>query len=1068
MKYIFFLILSLVWACCINAQEQFEPYKRWTRGDSVFVGTVKWFAKRDIASAVAIPKENLYWGAARIILAPAPIQIDYKAKYDSVTTEYNLFRSRTQLEIDRLKQVIDSLSKPPIPPPTSGITEKKLSFSFSLATASTVSIGTYIGNTLINTIESNKAYKAGLHEMVIPYDSTAGLSVKILSNNLKYEWEGVLANTSDSISGPSVHHGYAQIYASLPYGDKLYVSKFYSEGAAIQNVLSLSNIQLSKRIFEGEPKGYSQTTVCMATDGVNLYWAGGDGYTTKSYVFATKISDNSEVIFPSGKPFRGYAGRQYKSVINFVDSISDINGIAAQKNGPYLFTARAKFNYISVTNKATGDSITTIPIGSPYGLACDEQDNLIVCTGSNVNKYKVNADGSIDMLLPINGFIRPISVSAKNGKILVADVADQTIKAFDYNGNSLWQFGQINGQMESAGIAFDKFYMLPNYASVALQDDGSFWLADIGNTRLLHFATDRKFIEQLLYTPHKYTSHVDPNNISSVFSDYSEFKVDYTKPLGKSWQLVTNWKPQVDSIVRRWYTAGLRPVTLSNGKRYTLLDYPRITVNGVIVKAHYKVFELTSNGIFRNTGITFPLVTPCTLVADGSVHVAPLYQLGQPTVFRKYTLTGFSNDNPIWSEAKTIATVNQPKADDPNNYPTNAGQITSNGTIVKYEQSQTANTYHLAGIKLGDTAYSFRTQPATSNNYAGIYPPDGAFDIGNGVVNAGNVAVVLDNLIFTGYKGEFWKASQVNKWNVYHESGLMIGQFGVTGPEATYEGYPEMAGNVFTGSIVKNGSDYYLYHNDEGHLSGIHRWKITGANTIQITTVIPKVINQPIDTNRIDLLANVPYDVVLNDSVAGYNRYPKTENYTDANINTWKIMTYTRSYEKQVPDIAVTYAGKKAIDSSFITRELGNNQTNTWALSGKISIGGSYNSVNASNQYDSLTTGSYLEILDNNSNPIIRLFNQQSKDRLNVNTYLNGQLIATDNMTNFINKVKDFNDFYFTVRDGLVTLNYLGITKTVKTTGNYSQPNKFRLYFFSKGGRLNRLVSIKEMYFNKM
>ncbi|MES2648512.1 MAG: hypothetical protein V4717_16655 [Bacteroidota bacterium] len=1021
MKVILFFIPVFCVVFC-NAQSPFKPgaYKL---GDSVMVGATTYYAKRNMAKTSAKPP-NTNWTRTRP-------------------------------------------SRGFSPPTSTGSTGKVWSFEFSLDKAATVSAGTYKGEKLVNTIFSNRQYAAGRHVVVLPFETPAGLTVKVLSNNIKYEWEGVLANTSDSMSGPSVHHGYAQIYAALPYGKKLYVSKFYSEGYATQSVLNLSNIQLSDRLFNGEQKAYHQNTTCMATDGKYMYWAGGDGYKKKSYIFATNVSHNSEVIFASGLPYKGYAGRTYKSVIDIDSNTSDMNGVAVQKNGPYLFSSRAGLNIIKVFNKSDGSFVTSVPVEKPYGLSCDEDGNLFVCTGANVNKYKVNADGTIKLVMPLSGFAKPLSVSTKSNLILVADAGSQQVKAFDYKGNSLWVYGQKGGQALSAGIAYDKFYMLPNYASVAIQDDGSFWLADIGNNRLLHLSEQRKFIEQLLYTPHKYTSHVDPNNTSSVFSDFSEFHVDYAKPLRKSWTFINNWKPQVDSIVRKWYTAGLRPVTLRNGKRYTLLEYPLVTAKGAKEKAHYKVFELTRDGKLRNTGITFPLVTPCALTADGSVHVAPQHLHGKPTLFRRYSLLGFNGDNPAWGPMQTIATVTHSRVDDPNNYPANAGQITSNGTIIKYDHNKTPNAFHLAGIKIGDTAYSFRTQPSTTKNYAGVFPANGSFDIGNGVVNAGNVAVALDNLVVAGYKGEFWRNSQVNKWNVFHESGLMLGQFGVTGPEATYEGYPGMAGNVFTGSLVKNGDNYYLYHNDEGHLSGIHRWKITGAKSIVIQNIKPVLVDNPVDTNAIDLLKDIPYDAILDDNVAGFSRFPKTENYTDAGVNTWKVMTYTRSSEREVPEIAVTYASKKTPDSSFVAKDLGRNNTSTWQLSGKISVGGSYNSINSNNAYDSLATGCFWEVLDQNGTAIFRVFSQQSKNRDKVNTYLNGQLVMVDDIASFTRAVRDFNTFSIKCADGIITFNYLGQTSTVKANGNPNKPNKFRLYFFSKGGRLNRVISIKELIFKR-
>lgn len=63
---------------------------------------------------------------------------------------------------------------------------------------------------------------------------------------------------------------------------------------------------------------------------------------------------------------------------------------------------------------------------------------------------------------------------------------------------------------------------------------------------------------------------------------------------------------------------------------------------------------------------------------------------------------------------------------------------------------------------------------------------------------------------------------------------MMLGQFGVARNQVDWPNSPpELAGNEFSTDITKIGNDYFVYHNDEFFHSGIHRWKITGLNTIK-------------------------------------------------------------------------------------------------------------------------------------------------------------------------------------------------------------------------------------------
>src|SRR5262245_64516180 len=51
------------------------------------------------------------------------------------------------------------------------------------------------------------------------------------------------------------------------------------------------------------------------------------------------------------------------------------------------------------------------------------------------------------------------------------------------------------------------------------------------------------------------------------------------------------------------------------------------------------------------------------------------------------------------------------------------------------------------------------------------------------------------------------------------------------------EAYPGMAGNAFSYSIVRSKGSMYLYHCDESHGGGVHRWRIDGEKSLVVRTI---------------------------------------------------------------------------------------------------------------------------------------------------------------------------------------------------------------------------------------
>ena len=78
---------------------------------------------------------------------------------------------------------------------------------------------------------------------------------------------------------------------------------------------------------------------------------------------------------------------------------------------------------------------------------------------------------------------------------------------------------------------------------------------------------------------------------------------------------------------------------------------------------------------------------------------------------------------------------------------------------------------------------AWKACPETFPAYTGDFPKDGSFDIGNLVNQPASECNVIGNNVFWGYHGEFWKNSQTGMLLHYNDQGLLLGLWGVLGPE---------------------------------------------------------------------------------------------------------------------------------------------------------------------------------------------------------------------------------------------------------------------------------------------
>lgn len=925
-----------------------------------------------------------------------------------------------------------------------------VSFSFSLDNAAKTSAGVFKSDgTLIKTLWSGVSYKAGTHTAtwdgssnndVYPADGT--YQIKVLSNNIQAEW-GLAGNTSAANSGSTVQHA-ADVVTSMCFAGKWgYYSVGYNEGHASHYKFDINNPQSKIDYLPGA----GQITLFEATDGVNVYHA-GQGIPPEEFIFATKVSDDSQVSFANGREGKSMNGRTYSSVIDVVSSriftgdpnnahIAEcsIGGLAVQKNGPYLFITHYDRNELRVYDKVTGSLVQTITAFiTPKSLAVDANDDLWIISETNtVTKHHVQSDGTLSAaVLTLPGLVKPlcVTVSPFGDMIAIADGgAKQQVRFFNNTGAEGRPIGQEGGYASDATVAPDKF-MFKNTKEVFRDErntfisyglDGSMWVGDRGNYRVQHFSPSGDFKETIMNIGYFYSAAADRNNPSRVFANYLEFDIDYSKPLApgnRSWTLVKNW---AYPVTYEYDAGGINRLncvtTLSNGRTYALQPHRYVDNNGNFLKLKWQVVELPSKGNMIFTGFE-PEFTKeqfdifYTLNADGSLlRTDPILPVvGKPVSWIRKQLTGFNGSGvPIWGADEVIGRVPALSEKDPLSL--NAlkpNSITSSGKIISFYPdvydpgSGRGAGNHLGAVSVGSDNWLWQTCPSTHGQYQGTYPEDEYFDIGNGTNYAGGPMMTIDNLILWGYHGEFWKGSQTNKWSLFSDNGLFLSQFGTTGPEAALigEAAPEMAGNALTGSLSKlpNG-DLILVSADESFHGALQIWHIKGLNTVheQEITVQKNTIPSFSGPNYLDLMAGLPFSEIVHDNTQGWTRYPAEETVDGFN-NTWSVKTNVNTYRKNEVDVTVVSYPPDHNQTQYVKRDLGtNSQLANWRITGGLGYPMGYE-----------IGENFLDVLDDNDRVIVRISRPALSSNIlaikaNNSTILQGSL---DAISHLISKIQ--------------------------------------------------------------
>jgi hypothetical protein len=760
-----------------------------------------------------------------------------------------------------------------------------LRFQFRLDNDYSTSAGAFdASGTLVRTLWSNRRYTAGVHDAAWdgrnddgqPVREDADYEIRLLTHNVIYTWDGVIGNTSPDPTSP-VHHDAPHFFADLVVsGDRAF---FTTPGEGPVPTMRYFRLD-DPHSWHGRPTlpvAYDARMTFVAADRERVYWAhesspwshtwgkGGD----QAFVMATDRDLTREILFDEGAPacvervgqacYRDdEVDRNIRSAIDVVDEFrenpatpvlegarNNVTGLAVQLDGPLLFVAHGALSpaQIHVLDKRSGRLLARVPLAGVGRLvAVQGRDELWAIhdgEGGRVVSHLALGpapDYALKVVRTLTGLESPLALSlAPDGSQVVVDDggSSQQVRAFDTGtGAPLWQLGEKGGYaVHGPAVSTDKFSFhgrndpqtaqRTEQALLAFAPDGSFWLGDPALGRLLEFDKDRRYVDQIAFRPVFYTLAVDRNDPSRVFAEYSEYAVDYSKPLDRAWRLVRFFgdSPRLTMDHRQYGTGFIDVATLGNGRTYGLAR----TVRGGV-----EVMEVPKDGDLRR----FPLKLqqPVLLDENGDLYAARANQTGRVETWRR-ALTGFDSDgSPLWGHEQIRARVTRgardPRVNNANTFERNVAPLDPDLNVIFDAGNSDAGRFHLGAIRNDGSGWLWRASP--SSGEFDLSRPDGVFDASHPWYAGMQVSTLGDQIVYN-YHGEGWhNDGQANQFLHWYRDGLFVGQFGVPRVRGIPPSAPGMAGNSFSIQLVTADGQIYLWHNDENAHAGVHRWHLDG------------------------------------------------------------------------------------------------------------------------------------------------------------------------------------------------------------------------------------------------
>jgi hypothetical protein len=786
------------------------------------------------------------------INTPEDLFNQIKTQTVTVTLDAAIIALQSQLKAT-VEGTINSL-KVTTPPPTN---------TFTLTEASRVSADVYNASGVkVRELFAAVNYAVGTHTVTWDGLNDSGVlmppgnyAVNIVSNNVAYDWLNVIGNTSTALTGANKHRSFQFVHSMACTGTYNYIDTGYEEGWSSQMKFLRTDIQKKYRIRETFQT--SMAARFVATDGVYVYHAGHDCImASRSFVYGTRVSDDTEVLFSSGVSRTTEWGRTFPAAIDSIDSSdSKITGVAVSS---YLFISRNLYGgggTIRTLNKTTGAFILSTSVPSARGVTVYGNTLWVITGTKTIAKYTIESNGA----LTATG----LTITAVDNPLALAITPDgTTISVADKTTNQVFHFSTSTGLTSKAvlgtGVSYTTSPDVNNYKFyftvadgqqpfLAYEPNGDLWVGDSGNTRMLKYNSSGTYLDFIMYLPHNYNAAVDLKNPTRVFCGFQEFAVDYSKlttNASSAWTYVKNWAATAPAAYTNGFTVNIfrSVMTFPSGRTYAFLKH--LTTN---VPA---MFELKSNGL---------VATGLQLNAHANFHIDPmdysirLYEKAGASpmtiTFKRRAFTSETTAGPQYANATTLVSMLENNTDPIDHDLATMGRRTLSGILVAFHKTvnKVANCFHLGGILPGMT--SFKWRGAKTKGYPWItttFPKDGSFDDDGRLLasdppdkgvnpsKAGGDVHVVENNIFWNYMGEFWHQSQTNYWHHVTDKGQFLGQFGDWKTQNFQnEAVAKVAGNVWTGGAVKVGDNIFIFHNDESIHAGIHVWKVSNLSSIK-------------------------------------------------------------------------------------------------------------------------------------------------------------------------------------------------------------------------------------------
>lgn len=745
-------------------------------------------------------------------------------------------------------------------------------WTFTLPRSAITSAGVYDSDGhLLRTLWRAEELPAGPHQqtwngrddrgqLVVAQD----IEIRLVHHRLSYVWEGVIGNSSGSFGGPQLHRAFLPPTSLVIQGDRAIYAVGYNEGQPGLHGFALSAPQNDTRPLPSTDPFVSYAM--LAADATRLYWANGGGLSHSSFIAAFDLDTARTASFSAGAPVclnhwanstNCYPDQSYASVIDLHADAGDApTGLAVQRNGRVLAVAHGGRNLIRLYDKTSGALLRelSVPLNAKLlnQLAMSPGGDLWIVSGRSVLRY-TDLERDPRVTATINGLTRPLALAATPGSndgLWVADGgASQQLKRYDAQGRQLATLGALGGYADDPAVSAGKLCFQARgggeQTAIAAAPDGSVWVVDTCNNRMLHLLTDGadagRSDAQIAYLPAVYTSTVDHGSPRRVFANFLEFDVDNTAPLvpGRSWRLVRNWLAGLPAVLKddRAFNGsfgGFTTVeTLSNGRTYGIVQAQGRTV----------IVELPAAGplrVVKTLAAPWPGTTPKVMYENGDLGYA-LTGPGTQSAMR-LPLTGFdSAGDPVWATVPVKLASVPTLPGTPHYRGAFSGMpprfpVTASGRVVYFDQSVVGNEgFHLGAAAMNGSQWLWQASPSGALDGKGSFQTKA---IDGSTTYGGNAVWAHGRHIVYGYHGEFYKelrtgrVGQANQFMHFDESGLFLGQFGMPSTQASDLQQTGQSGNAFSPTLVRDGSRLYWYHNDEWGHGGVHRWRIDGWDDI--------------------------------------------------------------------------------------------------------------------------------------------------------------------------------------------------------------------------------------------